>query len=109
VSANGWGAIYAAPAPSSGLGVAAGRSDRLSTHGRAETACAARASGLPCRMLVEFSSGCAAAAQAARGDRVAYTAAETGPTRQAAENAALGACQSRSRDACRVVQTACLG
>jgi hypothetical protein len=109
-SAINWGAIYAAPAPFAGLGVVTGQRDRLQAHGRAETACAARANGLPCRMLVEFSSGCAAAARAERGDRVAYTAAETGQTRAAAEHAALGACQSRIREgSCRVVQTVCAG
>jgi len=104
-----WGAIYAAPAPHPGLGIVTGQRDRLQAHGRAETACAARANGLPCRMLVEFTSGCAAAARAERGDRVAFTAAETGSTRAAAEHAAIGSCQNRSRDACRVVQTVCAG
>jgi len=104
-----WGAIYAAPAPHPGLGIVSGQRDRLQAHGRAETACAARANGQPCRMLVEFTSGCAAAARAERGDRVAFTAAETGSTRAAAEHAAIGACQTRSRDSCRVVQTVCAG
>jgi len=107
--ATSWGAIYAAPAPHAGLGAVAGMNDRLQAHGRAESACAARANGLPCRMLVEFTSGCAAAARAERGDRVAFTAAETGTSRIAAENAAVGACQTRSRESCRVVQTVCTG
>jgi hypothetical protein len=105
---TGWGAIYAAPAPSGGYGVIAGRGDRLTTHGRAEATCAARAEGLPCRMLVEFNAGCAAAAQASAGNRVVVTTAETGRSRQAAEQAALGACQARSAEACRVVQAACI-
>lgn len=107
--AESWGAIYAAPAPHEGLGIVTGMRDRLQAHGRAETACAARANGLPCRMLVEFTAGCAATARAVRGDRVAFTTAETGTTRAAAEHAAIGACQTRSRQGCRVVQTVCAG
>ncbi|MGG5807910.1 DUF4189 domain-containing protein [Falsiroseomonas sp. CW058] len=104
-----WGAIYAAPAPLPGLGVVAGVRDRLAAHGSAESACAAGSRGLPCRPLVEFTSGCAAAARAERDNRVAYTTAETGATRQAAESAALGACRARVPGGCRIVQTACIG
>ncbi len=106
---QGWGAIYTAPAPLPGLGVVAGARDRLAAHGGAESACAAGSRGLPCRALVEFTSGCAAAARAAQGDRVTFTAAELGLTRDAAERAALGACQSRAPGGCRVVRTVCLG
>lgn len=108
--AASWGAIYAAPAPFAGLGVVSGQRDRLAAHGRADQACAAGSGGMSCRMLVEFTSGCASAARAQHGSRVSYTAAETGVTPDAAARAALNACQVRSRDtACRVVQTVCAG
>lgn len=108
-AARAWGAIYAAPAPATGLGVVAGARDRMAAHGSAQTACATGANGLPCRALVEFTSGCAAAARAERDSRVAYTTAETGATRAAAESAALGACRSRVPEGCRIVRTACIG
>jgi hypothetical protein len=105
-----WGAIYAAPAPFAGLGAVSGQRDRLAAHGRAESACAAGAGGQNCRMLVEFTAGCAAAARAERGNRVAFTAAEAGATADLAARAALGACQQRVRDtSCRIVQTVCMG
>lgn len=108
--ATSWGAIYAAPAPFQGLGVVAGQRDRLAAHGRADSACAIGAGGLSCKMLVEFTSGCAAAARASHEGRVSYTAAEIGVTRDAAARAALNACQTRARtSACRVVQTVCAG
>jgi hypothetical protein len=109
-AAPSWGAIYAAPAPFQGLGVVTGQRDRLAAHGRADSACSAGSGGRSCRMLIEFTTGCAAAARAQHGSRVSYTAAETGVTSDAAARAALNACQVRARDvACRVVQTVCAG
>jgi hypothetical protein len=119
--AQPWGAIYAAIPPSNAHAVVAGTGDRLLIHTRAESQCRTGPRGDTCRMLAEFQTGCGALAQGGRDMRlfqfapnphlaVAFSAAGTGPTREAAERDAMDQCAMRDRGSvCRVVAWSCVG
>ncbi|WP_369126545.1 DUF4189 domain-containing protein [Dankookia rubra] len=114
---RGWGAAYLATAPGTDFGLSVGLADRLAAHAQAQLACGAR--GAPCRAALEFADRCGAVTQARRtlglfrtADprtySVSYAAAGSGPTRDAAEGAALDECRSRERTtSCEVVASSC--
>lgn len=113
------GAVYLAPAPSAGFGLAYGLADRIAAHGQAERQCRAR--GDACRPALEFADRCGAVAQARRSNglvrtadpgtyTVTFAAGGAGPTLQAAEGQALAGCAGRDRTAtCEVVASGCGG
>jgi hypothetical protein len=113
------GAIYLAPAPSAGFGLTYGLADRIAAHGQAERRC--QAQGGACRLALEFTDRCGAVAQARRSNglvrtadpstyTVTFAAGGAGPTREAAEGQALGACGNRDRTAaCEIVASGCGG
>jgi hypothetical protein len=118
----GFGAVYAALAPSAGLGLAVGEADRLAAHRAAEAQCnAGPGSNGTCRMLAEFAEPCAAAAQGVVRSPwallmtsspdtqvVTSAAAGSGATPEAAEAAALAECHARDpRARCRIILAAC--
>ncbi len=113
------GAIYLAPAPSVGFGLAYGLADRIAAHGQAERQCRARAGA--CRLALEFIDRCGAVAQARRSNglvrtadpgtnTVIFAAGGAGPTLEAAASQALAGCAGRDRIAtCEVVASGCGG
>ncbi|MBY0337027.1 MAG: DUF4189 domain-containing protein [Acetobacteraceae bacterium] len=116
-----WGAIYAAVPPSNAHALVTGLGDRMLIHAQAETQCRTGPRGDSCRMLAEFQTGCGALAQGGRDQRlfqfapnphlaVGFSAAGTGPTKDAAERDALANCTARDRGSvCRVVASGCAG
>lgn len=114
---RGWGAAYLAAAPATDFGLTAGLADRLTAHARAQSTCGA--GGTPCRAALEFTDRCGAVAQARRtlglfrtadprSYSVSYAAAGSGPTREAAERAAIDECQARERTTrCEVAASSC--
>ncbi len=113
-----FGAIYAATPPNPAFGVSFQQRDRLMAHVQADTQCQTRGRA-GCRLVVEFGSQCAAAAQATRNvaimqtddpstHQVTFIAPGTGATRLEAEQAALAACSERDRTArCRIAASGC--
>ena len=112
-----YGAVYLAPAPSSGMGLAANRPDRNAAHRAAELECIGRQGGA-CRLALEFRDRCAAVAQGLvpRGlvltpdpstYQVMVATPGAGATAALAERDAMAACRQRFRGTCRVARSTC--
>ncbi|WP_238940606.1 DUF4189 domain-containing protein, partial [Pseudoroseomonas ludipueritiae] len=112
-----FGAVYLAPAPSSGIGLTANMPDRNAAHRAAELECIGR-QGNACRLALEFRDRCVAVAQglAPRGlvltedpstYQVRIAMAGAGATAALAEREAMAACRQRFRGTCRVARSTC--
>lgn len=112
-----FGAVYLAPAPSPGMGLAANMPDRNAAHRAAELECIGR-QGHACRLALEFRDRCVAVAQGVvpRGlvltedpstYQVMAAMAGAGATAALAGREAMATCRQRFRGTCRVARSIC--